>query len=890
MRFVALLSFSVLLLASFIEPANINIFKSLQLRSENNCNSLSIFRNCPSVLSFTNKYINDKYSIVLFLLIICAFFKSDNLWKRIPGTQLGSLFYFLFFILNNASSFIQRYRVKKSSQYSKVNTDTKISIIRNSKLQSVRLNELLLDDLFLLPEEDNLPSQAEAEQTKLSSCDTDNIAPHLHKRLKDLSENNANSELKSTKKSKYLKASSILKSELTFSSSFDARSLKSQLSFVCDCFFLLSTTIASVLYFYIQNDMSFFNFMSLFVLASLPLGLSTLFSASLANTIHKLARNGIMVNSVRAIEYLGTITNFITEISDNSEIEELLSRKTFTTVQKNPAIEFDTDLGSLRQETSILGLELKTYRFHIPLEGCSEIISADEICVLDYPISQGLENLFNTVQKGFFSKKKDFVPFEESYTQNQDDRIYSGLFDDFKFEGKMDYIKGDPKDIIPKCSRILNSDGFIIDLVGNIRQSFSHDFAQRYYFRGIASLTKSNHIIALAGKEVDVYDNKNSDFKIKASNDGYVLLALIGLQSMEDKLSKNIHSTYYYGIRSIFISNLFCLDFDVNNFVQEIGLFKRNMLNLDFFRPSFTENLLSTSHSSLNLVSYDKELNLFYIFKIISPLSTYDDGFMAASCTILDLALYTTNTPIISIWIGSDNVLFKNFADIVMEDDYESPLSWISEGRNYLKNIYQSFSCIFAFNVGKVFCIFLAYINGKFDIFTFLQLLLINFLSIGIPAMSLALVPYHQSSKDSRRSWHKINAVAHLRNIFIGLYIGYVSWYGSSWGLTQGHPTPALFSSSIALSILLICGFFNVINNVTFTKSLFLVKLTNQPLLLIGMALSFLLFLFVSYINCFSTIFQICPLSIDIWFKVILLSLPVLLIDEVIKQLFHLDQ
>merc|ERR1719430_2902567 len=87
----------------------------------------------------------------------------------------------------------------------------------------------------------------------------------------------------------------------------------------------------------------------------------------------------------------------------------------------------------------------------------------------------------------------------------------------------------------------------------------------------------------------------------------------------------------------------------------------------------------------------------------------------------------------------------------------------------------------------------------------------------------------------------------------------------------------------MALSVLVTIEMANALNSVSENQSLVLMPPWINPWLLGAMALSFGLHFVILYVDVLNVVFNISPLTVDQWVVVLKFSLPVLLLDELLK-------
>lgn len=242
-------------------------------------------------------------------------------------------------------------------------------------------------------------------------------------------------------------------------------------------------------------------------------------------------------------------------------------------------------------------------------------------------------------------------------------------------------------------------------------------------------------------------------------------------------------------------------------------------------------------------------------------------------------------------------------------------------------------------NIGEVASIFLTGALGMPEGMVPVQLLWVNLVTDGPPATALGFNPpdIGVMSKPPRRADEAlINNWVLFRYMVIGLYVGaatvgafaiwftHTSFLGLDLG-ADGHSTVTfrqlthwtecehwsgftaspwrafdqvrvfdkpcdVFSphgkakaSTLSLSVLVVIEMMNALNALSEDGSLLSMPPWVNPYLLVAIAFSIGVHCVILYVPAFARIFQIVPLNLAEWGLVALLSVPVILIDEVLK-------
>ncbi|XP_058098983.1 calcium-transporting ATPase 4, endoplasmic reticulum-type-like [Magnolia sinica] len=282
----------------------------------------------------------------------------------------------------------------------------------------------------------------------------------------------------------------------------------------------------------------------------------------------------------------------------------------------------------------------------------------------------------------------------------------------------------------------------------------------------------------------------------------------------------------------------------------------------------------------------------------------------------------------------------KEASDMVLADDnFSTIVAAVGEGRSIYNNMKAFIRYMISSNIGEVACIFLTAALGIPEGLIPVQLLWVNLVTDGPPATALGFNPPDRDimKKPPRRSDDSlITAWILFRYLVIGLYVGvatvgvFIIWYthGSFLGIDlskDGHTlvtysqlsnwdhclswenfTVSPFTAgshtfsfdnnpcdyfqsgkvkamTLSLSVLVAIEMFNSLNALSEDGSLLTMPPWVNPWLLLAMTVSFGLHFLILYVPFLTKVFGIVPLSLNEWLLVLAVTLPVILIDEVLK-------
>ncbi|KAF8365044.1 hypothetical protein HHK36_032952 [Tetracentron sinense] len=282
----------------------------------------------------------------------------------------------------------------------------------------------------------------------------------------------------------------------------------------------------------------------------------------------------------------------------------------------------------------------------------------------------------------------------------------------------------------------------------------------------------------------------------------------------------------------------------------------------------------------------------------------------------------------------------KEASDMVLADDnFSTIVAAVGEGRSIYNNMKAFIRYMISSNIGEVASIFLTAALGIPEGLIPVQLLWVNLVTDGPPATALGFNPPDKDimKKPPRRSDDSlISSWILFRYLVIGLYVGiatvgvFIIWYThdsflgidlsgdghtlvtysqlANWGQCRSwegftvSPFTAgahVFSfdtnpcdyfqagkvkaTTLSLSVLVAIEMFNSLNALSEDGSLLTMPPWVNPWLLLAMSVSFGLHFLILYVPFLAQVFGIVPLSLNEWLLVLAVTLPVIMIDEILK-------
>mmetsp|Transcript_141506 Transcript_141506/g.439881 ORF Transcript_141506/g.439881 Transcript_141506/m.439881 type:complete len:1041 (-) Transcript_141506:241-3363(-) len=273
----------------------------------------------------------------------------------------------------------------------------------------------------------------------------------------------------------------------------------------------------------------------------------------------------------------------------------------------------------------------------------------------------------------------------------------------------------------------------------------------------------------------------------------------------------------------------------------------------------------------------------------------------------------------------------KEASDMVLADDnFSTIVSAVEEGRSIYSNMKAFIRYLISSNIGEVASIFFTAAMGIPEGLAPVQLLWVNLVTDGLPATALGFNPPDLSvmlKPPRRKDDSLISGWVFFRYMVIGMYVGiatvgiFIYWYSFDTSAPDQHtlvPVLDLMSwnkcpswegfkpvdfldmsfekdpcsyftagkvkaSTLSLTTLVVIEMLNALNALSEDGSLVQMPPWTNPWLIVACLGSMIVHFVIIYVSFLHKIFAVCALDRHDWFLVMAFSVPVILIDEVLK-------
>ena len=424
---------------------------------------------------------------------------------------------------------------------------------------------------------------------------------------------------------------------------------------------------------------------------------------------------------------------------------------------------------------------------------------------------------------------------------------------------KVMYTKGAPDVIVDMCSKILI-------------QGKTKKLTQVEKKKIIAANEKfSSNSLRVLG-----FAYKNADQE-KEEKD----LIFIGLQAMIDPprqgVKESIQKCKQAGIKVVMITG------DHPNtalaIAKELGITGRSITGSELSKIENLEDLVED-------VAIYARVNPEHKLKIIEALKKKNNVTAMTGDGVNDAPALREANIGIAMGINGTDVAREASDMILLDNNFSSITNAVEEGRGIFDNLKRFIYFLLSSNLAEVLIIFLAVIIGLKAPLYAIQILWINLITDGFPAIALGIEPISKNvmrrkpikSKDSILDKSMILRLAIMG---ITITIAVLAIYVWSLNNSAGSPNPALYPITMAFTALVFFELLNALAAKSESKNMFRDLFSNKWLLG-AIGLSFLLQLAVLY-TPISEHFRTVPLSLSDWILIIAAGSSVLVADALYK-------
>jgi Ca2+-transporting ATPase len=225
----------------------------------------------------------------------------------------------------------------------------------------------------------------------------------------------------------------------------------------------------------------------------------------------------------------------------------------------------------------------------------------------------------------------------------------------------------------------------------------------------------------------------------------------------------------------------------------------------------------------------------------------------------------------------------KEAADMILVDDnFATMVDAVEEGRSIYDNIQKFIEYLLGCNLGEVLTIFVAILLGLPLPLVALQILLMNILTDGLPALALGVEPKEEGVM--ARGPRKKSAIVDMKGLARIIAVGIIMTIGTLYLFNYMKPAGNIvYARTAAFTALVFFQMFHVLNSRSLSHSVFKIGFFSNWKLLAAMAISILIQVAVIYTPALNYVFKTAPLLWQDFAYIVLISSSVLFVREIWK-------
>ncbi len=838
-----------------------NSIKVLGLNDKEAKESLS--KNGPNIL--IKKKILSPFKIffsqfydILILLLIGSIFISIFL-----GEVTEAVTILVVVILNAALGFIQEYRTEKTLEALKKLSAPMSKVIRNGVLTIIQAIHLVPSDVIVLETGDRIPADASLIESNYLCVDESiltgesvpvekKISSKTNKSTEDkvymgslVTNGNGKAIILATGMNTQMgKIANMIQDIEQIQTPLQKRlkSLGRYIAFGCIIICII-VTITGIL----RGEPLISMLISgiCLAVAAIPEGLPTIVTISLAIGVSRMVKHNALIRKLPAVETLGCASIICSDKTGTLTQNKMMVRKIITYDSTYESAKLLLEIGVICNNSSILN----TNKLQItgdPTE--TSLIQA----AFDYGIAPQklIENYQRIAEIPFDSERKCMSVISEN-----------------KIGEVFVFTKGAPEIILKNCKKVYTSNG-LIELDQNTK------FKLEKIFVGLAS--QALRVLGFAYRKTDYYKKssiKNSYLDNETEN-GLTFIGFAGLIDPPRKEAINaVLKCKTAGIKPIMITGDHKIT--ATAIAKELNILSENDLiltgnDIDSMLESQESKLINSIKNTsvfARVSPKHKLLIVKYLKKLGNVVAMTGDGVNDAP------AIKEADIGIAMGILGTD-VTKEAASMILMDDNFATIVSAVEEGRIIYNNIRKFIRYMLACNIGEVLTMFLAMLIGLPIPLLPIQILWVNLVTDGLPAIALGLDPSEENTM--LKPPRKINEHIFSDGLAIKIFLR---------GILICLSTICIFISFLCLSnnlilartaafvTLVLTQLIHVFECKSETKTIFEIPIINNIPLVISVAISFIMILGVIYIPLFQEIFKTTPLFFNDWILIIGYSL-----------------
>jgi len=787
----------------------------------------------------------------------------------IMGEKADAITIFIIVIMNGILGFIQEYRTERSLEaLSKLASPT-AKVLRNGGILVINAVYLVPGDLVILESGDRIPadcSLTEGSNVMLDESLLTGESTGVNKSEGSKDNNIYMGTILLTGKAKAKVIATGMSTEMgkianmLHSIENEKSPLKERLEHLGKILVILCIIICLVVTFMGiwrgQDKYEMFLLGVSLAVAAIPEGLTAIVTVALALGVSRMLKRNALIRKLPAVETLGCTSVICTD-------------KTGTLTENNMTIKalyFDGHVYDVDKDKVPFNLLMK--KAYTYCNDCNYDFNSKnmEKCLFGDPTETALI-------KGFFKNAKELQEF-----LNKSKRVYEIPFNSTRKimsvivkenDKEVCYVKGAPERVIENCNYIL-VEGKVQPMLPNYKRGLVRAVETMSY--------KALRCIACAYKVSGITHNKNLETN----------LIFVGVAGIIDPPRREVKDAVIKckiaGIKPIMITG------DHKNTAYAIGK------DLDICK-SPDEVITGDELDKLNDKQLDKKIDDYKIFARVSPKHKLRivKAFKHKSHIVAMTGDGVNDAPAIkeadigiAMGISGTDVTKEAASMILLDDNFATIVAAVEEGRVIYNNIRKFIRYLLSCNLGEVLTMFLASLFYLENPLLPIQILFVNLVTDGLPAIALGVDPADRDimfEKPRGKNESVFSRGLTEKIIIRGCLIGVCTILSFIAGKYYGMSIEAC--RTLALGTLVLSQLIHVFECRSEKHSLFEINPFTNLYLVGAVGLSVIMLISIVYIPFLQNIFHTIPLNRGQWLIILFFSGIISFINSLYLYLMH---
>ena len=601
------------------------------------------------------------------------------------------------------------------------------------------------------------------------------------------------------------------------------------------------------------------------IVAAVPEGLPTMINMTLAITMQKMAKINALVTKKEACETIGSVS-------------VICSDKTGTLTQNRMTVEvayIDGRYVEDKIESNSYFLENCTINSTADIE-----INEDETKYLGSATECAL--LLRNKDVDYRKMRNEAIIIAQNQFSSNLKRMSTIITENNKY---VLLTKGAPEIVLELCKYVQEPDG-IKELTKERKEKILSEIAKLQ--------EKSMRALGFAYKEMSLYDEsqeaavalEEEEISIEKCEESLVFGGFVGIRDpLRPDVKHAVDTAHHAGVSVKMLTGD-----NINTaraIGEDLGLLKNNMRAVEAsYIDTLTDEELREEIKTISIVARSKPDSKM---RIVQALQADGEVVAVTGDGINDAPALSKADVGIAMGISGTEVS-KKYANKGQYLDTDDSFSTIVSGIKWGRGIYDNFQRFVQFqltvNIIAFLVAIISQVVGQEMPFTTIQLLWVNIIMDGPPALALGLEPVRKHVLD-RKPVNRNASIITKSMIFtiIGnaLYITLILMLQSSINILN---VPEAKGETVMFGIFAFSALFNAFNCREFNFDSIIPNLTKNKLALQIIGITAVAQIFFTQV--FRDFFNAVPLSVMEWIKIIALSFTVIIVDEVVKFVFRL--